>query len=603
MKKFLQVVKTIIRSTRFAWSFAPMASVVLLVLNIGISLVPILSAKITGTVIDSIISGLSKGTIVPVGLIVLYGVVWGSSRILSAVSDYCDKRWTLDVQHGVDLAVLKKRATLDLAHYENPEFQNLMTRAFVRGNGVITNLADMQFRTFALLASVIVSSFVIIRYPLIFGLILVSLIPSFVVDIKYGNRQWTIWGENSERRRRFDHLRWHITGRVGVTQAKNLQTTSKILAMAEDILHSFKKDQWRVDTARFWWGMLSAICVAFGFGYSFWILVRYALAGAIPVGEIVFLVSVMGQFIGSANSFLTGFARQYEQSLYVKDIFEVLDTKPHVIVPLHPTRLGLTTAPRIEFKNVWFRYDEKSEWVLKDMSITIEPGEKIALVGENGAGKTTFLKLLTRVYDPTKGTILIDGVNLRDVAPDEWMNYLAILLQEYLSYDFPTWESIAMGRSSETPSRERAIRAARLAGADEFIDAWEQTYDTQLGREFTGGVEPSKGQQQKLAIARTLYREGLVVVLDEPTASVDALAEERIFSQMEEAISGRTLILVSHRFNTVQGVDRILVFSHGELVESGSHRELVQKDGYYNKMWESQAKSYLAAQNDDTMIN
>ena len=269
-----------------------------------------------------------------------------------------------------------------------------------------------------------------------------------------------------------------------------------------------------------------------------------------------------------------------------------MDTKPFIKRVAHPVRLHLSNPPTIEFRDVWFKYEGREDWILKNINLTITAGQKIALVGENGAGKSTLIKLLARIYDPSKGQILINGISLTELDTDEWSSYLAVLLQDYMNYDFTLAESIGMGRPEKDIDRNKVSRAIGLTGANEFIDSWDKGIDQQLGKEFEGGIEPSKGQNQKIALSRAIYRDGFVVILDEPTAAIDALAETYIFDQMEKAADGKTLVVVTHRFNTTQSLDSIIVLEKGTIVETGSHAELVKEKGYYYRMFETQAKAF-----------
>lgn len=488
---------------------------------------------------------------------------------------------------------IRKRIEIDIAHYEDPKFQNLLQRAFDRGIWPVVNLVAQQPANISNIAVLVVTSVLATKLnSAVYLIVILSLLPSFFLELKYGAQKWDIWAENSPRQKKYAHLRGHAHSRTSVIQLKLLQAKDKVLEIVRGILESFRNEQLRVDNSRLFALGFSNLVVALGFGYSFFLIVQDVNLGLIAVGELVFLVGILGQFIGATNSFLSGIALQYEGSLFVSDIFEVFDIKPKVQKPKNPIFLNLNSAPMIEFRDVWFQYEGQENWVLSGLNFKIDSGEKIALVGENGAGKTTLIKLLARVYDPTKGQILINGINLKEIDLEEWPSYLAILLQDYDSYDFPIWESIAMGRTNRKASRERAIIASKLASADDFITAWPRGFDQQIGRDFEGGIDPSKGQNQKIAIARTIYRDGLIVILDEPTASVDAKSEEKIFDQMEETARDKTLILISHRFNTVSGADRILVFSGGKIVESGTHKELLAKDAHYASMWRSQAKAY-----------
>lgn len=588
-----QLLKSVVRACRLAWGFAPGFAWTLLISSVLSNLLPLAQAKITGSIVDALIESLSAGVAIPLFLVALYAGTWALSRLSDAFETYLDKRWWVEAQQGVDLAMMRKRADIDIAHYENPQFQNLLTKAFDRGNFPVLNIAEQQFNNISLLVGILVSAGLAIQYPQIFLVVLVSLIPTLLVQIRYGNMQWGIWSENSPRRRIYDAIRSHLNGKNGIIQAKMLQNSEHLLERAKKIIDMFKRDQIGIDRARFWYSVLSALIGAAGIGYAFYLIIGLVTTGAVGVGSIVFLISVMGQFAGMTTNLFRNVAQQYEQTLYVRDIFSVFDTKPKIVEVEHPTKLSLEAPPSIEFRDVSFRYEGHGAWVLRHVSFVIAPGEKVALVGENGAGKTTLLKLLARIYDPTEGEILINGVPLKELSLREWGSYLAILLQEYRIHNFTVAEAIAMGRADRKLSREHVESAARLGGAHSFIKELAYTYDTQIGAEFEKGIELSHGQQQRLALARTIYRNGFIVVLDEPTADVDAIAEEKFFSQIEKAVGGKTLILVSHRFNTVHGADRILVFRRGKLTEEGPHAELLELDGHYARMWHSQAKSYL----------
>jgi ATP-binding cassette subfamily B protein len=360
----------------------------------------------------------------------------------------------------------------------------------------------------------------------------------------------------------------------------------------EEILTAFRKEQISVDNKKFWSTVVAGIIGTVGYGFAFYIIVAGVSRGDISLGTMVFLVSLLGQLVGSISSLFSHIAKQFEDNLYVTDIFTFLDTKPYIKRANNPQKLNLKTPPKIEFKNVWFRYTEDMEWILKDVSMTLNPYEKLALIGENGAGKSTLIKLLARIYDPDKGDILVNDINLKEIDPDEWTSYLGILLQDFMNYNFSVGESIAMGRMEQHPPLEEVKRAATLSGADDFISDWEYKYAEQIGKEFSG-KEPSKGQNQKLALARIIYRRGLVTVLDEPTASIDPMAEMNIFENMEEASKDSTLILITHRFNTVKNVDQIIVLEHGKIIETGNHKELLEKKGRYAEMYSAQAKSFM----------
>ena len=596
MNKTINLFKNTLRAMKLSFNFAGWITFALIFCTVLVSILPVWQSKIMGDLVNYVVdqlknTGTNNGILL--SIVVLYASLWAFTRIVSAVRVYTDKLWTTYLEQGLEIMVMKKRTEIDLGHYENPDFQNLLHRSFNRGIWPVFELIEIQISSFGSIATLLLTSFITISLsPMIYFIVIVTALPTFFVSLKYGSKMWTVWAENSPRQRKYQHIRGHIQGRIGVTQTKLLQASDKLIKIAEGILSAFRKDQIKVDRKNLIWSSVASIIAAVGVAISFYLIIIKVSNGSEGVGSMVFLVSVMGQLVGSISSILQDVARQFEKNLYVDDIFKVLDTKPFVKRRKNPIALKLEKAPTIEFKDVWFKYDGREDWILSGVNLVIHPGKKIALVGENGAGKSTLVKLLARVYDPTQGEILVNGVNLAKVDLDVWNSYLAVLLQDYVSYDFTLNESIAMGRPEMAVDKSRVESATRLTGANEFISGWDNGFDQQLGKEFDGGIEPSKGQQQKIALSRVIYRQGFVVVLDEPTAAIDALAETYIFEQMEKAAEGKTLIVITHRFNTTQGVDMIVVLEKGKVVEKGSHRELLAENGFYAEMFETQAKAF-----------
>ncbi|MEN9647559.1 MAG: hypothetical protein RLY57_363 [Candidatus Parcubacteria bacterium] len=591
------MLKNIFRSIGISMRIAPWLTIGLFIITAVIGLLPLYQAKVMGDIVNNIIEGVKTLSVINltiIGLIIAYATMWGFTRILSEIRLFLDKKWGLHFEEGMELMVLKKRSEIDLGHYESPEFQNLLQRAFNRSIWPIFNSVEGQFDTFTSIVTIIIATLVTAQLGwMVYFIVILSSLPGFLVQLKYGKRIWHIWAENSPRQRKYIHIRNLIQGRIGLTQTKILQNSNYLLDQAKDILGKFRIDQAKVDNKRLVYASGASIISAVGFGISFYLIGKDVVAGIISVGSMVFVVSALGQLVGSINSLLKSIAGEAERNLYITDIYKVLDTKPYITRSKNPIKLHLNKAPLIEFKDVWFKYEGREEWILKGINLTINPGEKVALVGENGAGKSTLIKLLSRIYDPSKGSIMVNGVDLRDVDTEEWTSALSVLLQDYLNYDFKTSESIAMGRISEGIAQQRVENAAKLSGADEFISTWDNKYEQQLGKEFDGGIEPSKGQNQKIALARAIYRNGLVLVLDEPTAAIDAKSEMNIFEQMETAVGGNSLILITHRFNTTQSIDKIVVIEHGEIKESGNHKELLKQNGRYAEMFRAQAKSFL----------
>ncbi len=595
---FRTLFKNVIRSFRMSIRYAPFLTWTMAVTLIVSYCLPLLQSKILGKIIDSLIDTLkSSPSTYGVYLMVLgYAGVWIGTRLASEIRLFIEKKWSLELEQNLEIEIMRKRVEIDLATHEDPKFQDLVQNAFSRGIWPIYQLVDAQFRNIANIALIILSSVIAtsISWKL-YAVAIIAALPTFYVRLKHGNVTWTIWAENSPRKRVYEHVRTHLRSRTGIAQSKLLQSSDTMLAKAENILDDFKKEQEKLDFKRLIKASGANIIAATGFGFALYTLVQQVFSGAITPGVLVFVVGVLGQMISSINNLLESIAEQYEKNLFANDILRFLDTKPRVVSKIGATKLKLTSAPKIEFRNVSFKYEGRDDLILNNISFIIEPGEHTALVGKNGAGKSTLVKLLMRIYDPTEGQILVNGIDLRDIDVDSWITYVSVLLQKYLLHEFTVIDAIAMGRATREKSRDLAIKSAELSGANEFIEEYKKKYDQQLGKEFEDGIEPSQGQEQKIALARTLYRleGGYLLILDEPTAAIDPLAETEIFESMEKATVGKNLVLITHRFNSVKNVDKIIVLERGSIVEIGNHEELMKENGHYARMFESQAKGFI----------
>jgi ATP-binding cassette subfamily B protein len=317
-----------------------------------------------------------------------------------------------------------------------------------------------------------------------------------------------------------------------------------------------------------------------------------ALEGQITIGLLTFYGATAAEFSNSLEGLFRNTSRVYEGAKFMQDYYALAELPVKVVSG--NTKLKLKTEPpQIVFDNVSFIYPNSKQEVLKNLRLTIEPGEKVAFVGENGAGKTTLIKLLSRFYDATAGSILIDGVDLKSIDLDTWYPQLGVLFQEFVRYEFLTVaENIGLGDAATISDKEKVKLAAQMANADKMIEGLKDKYDQMLGKSFEKGVELSGGQWQRIALARGFFRNAPVLVLDEPTSAIDAEAEFKIFENLFEHAQGKTVIIVSHRFSTVRKADRIFVLADGELIEQGTHEELIVLGGTYSSAFAKQAQGY-----------
>lgn len=321
-------------------------------------------------------------------------------------------------------------------------------------------------------------------------------------------------------------------------------------------------------------------------------IVFEAFAKRITVGDISYFTQVITTFQNGIGGLFRNIAQLFNQSLYVASIFEVLDAPAKIIQAKNPIKINLTKPPLIEFQDVAFAYPGTDKQVLKNFNLTLNKGEKIALVGKNGSGKTTIIKLLCRFYDVTEGEILINGVNIKDLDLNEYYQLLGVLFQDFTKYEYPVKENIYFGKVSEKENLKAITEAATLSGADPMIKKLDKKYEQMLGRTFEGGVELSVGQWQKMALARAFFRKAQVLILDEPTSSIDAKTESEIFNKVEKLSKDKTVIIISHRFSTVRNADKIYVIDNGKITEAGSHEGLMKLEGQYATLFNLQAKGY-----------
>lgn len=321
-------------------------------------------------------------------------------------------------------------------------------------------------------------------------------------------------------------------------------------------------------------------------------LVRQVLSGSLSLANYSFYTGVVFQFGSSLNLIVNSLNGIYDSNEYMKDLFWLFDLKASLPQTKDPQKIS-TQSPPIAFENVSFKYPGTHKWALKKVSFVINPGDKVAFVGENGAGKTTIIKLLLRFYDVTEGRILINGIDIRELDLHSYYNHIGVLFQNFNDYPFTVRDNIALGRVEQFKNDSAVYESAIIADADGFIQKYPKKYDQVLDISFKDGIEPSGGQWQRIALARALFRNSDILILDEPTAAVDAKSEYEIFKTLEKHSSQKTNIIISHRFSTVRRVSTIYVLKNGTIVEQGTHPDLMKiKDGLYSEMFSKQAEGY-----------
>lgn len=563
---------------------------------IVLSASPFLISGSRGFLINELVRNIGALPVIPRTLLlalILFVAAGIIGPIFRTVQNYVTKLFWFFLEEKFELLILKKRGELDVAVHEDPEHNNLFNRVKENGTWRIRNFADRQFFVFENVLETLIAAAVIFTAEWwMLLIILVGTLPELITEARYGRHVWGIHMGRAEIRRRYWELQRHFEHLPSLTELKLFQNIKHFVSMIADLFHAFQTEERKNERRRLTNELVSLIFSQSALAFAGVWFAFEVLKGSIQIGTLTFFLASIGNLRQALSGLFMNLGRQYQDNLFVSDVFRLLDLKPSIKQPTPGIALDYAATPEIVFENISFKYPHAKRYALKNFSLTIRPGEKLAIVGANGAGKTTLVKLLCRFYDPQKGNILIGGHDLRTIDLEQWYRMLGILFQDYNNYHFLVKEAIGIGRT-ETPPALSKIRAAAEAGeADVFIREWERAYEQMLGKEFTGGVEPSIGQWQKLALARTFYRDPRVLILDEPTSAIDAESEAKIFEKLEQLPKDHTVILISHRFSTVRQANRICVIEGGSATEIGTHAALLARRGTYARLFRLQARGY-----------
>jgi ATP-binding cassette subfamily B protein len=428
--------------------------------------------------------------------------------------------------------------------------------------------------------------------PLLALLALVSPIPAFISDTRYSWWGYRIARWNSRLLRRMNYLVQLVTVDTYAKEVKLFGLGGYFIKryglLSKTYYDRQRKQVVRRYIAGYAWGVLTTLAGSITYLY----VALQAVAGRLTLGDLTLYTSAASAVQNSISNLLGGFSSMYEHNLYLSNLFQLLETPVKVARPDNPIPLPAPLRGEVVFENVSFGYPGAEKPALHNVSFTIAPGETLAVVGRNGAGKTTLIKLLVRLYDPTEGRILIDGNDIRDYDPDELRAGIGAMFQDYVTYQATAKENIGLGSLMHLEDQPAIATAAERGGADELLEKLPSAYETMLGKWFDEGVNLSGGEWQKVALSRAFMRDARILVLDEPTSALDAQAEYELFERLKRLTTGRSAIYISHRFSTVRRADRILFLEHGELVEEGTHAELMGLNGRYARLFKMQASAY-----------
>jgi ATP-binding cassette subfamily B protein len=422
--------------------------------------------------------------------------------------------------------------------------------------------------------------------------LIAAVVPPFLGETKFAMLAYSLLYQWTPERRELDYLRMLGASNASAKEVKIFGLGDYLTERARILFDRFYNDNRTLAIKRAATGTLLNLLPTAGYYTAYAYILYRALSGTLTVGDLTFLTGAFARSRALIEQIFSSFSGIAEQALFVEDLFDFFRTRPSIVSLPNAVPVPRPIRGGYEFRNVSFAYPGSSKLVLDGVSFRLAAGERIALVGENGAGKTTLVKLLARLYDPIDGAILLDGVDLRDYRVEDLRKEIGVIFQDYMRYDMRVTENIGFGRIEALDDDERIRRSAAKAYADSVVSALPHGYEQMLGRRFEGGVDLSGGQWQKIGLARAYMRDAQVLILDEPTATLDARAEYEVFVRFSELTRGRMAVLISHRFSTVRMADRILVLEHGRILEEGSHEQLVALGGRYAELFELQAAGY-----------
>ncbi|MEM9919553.1 MAG: ABC transporter ATP-binding protein [Bacteroidota bacterium] len=488
--------------------------------------------------------------------------------------------------------LIRHAARLDLYQFEDPDFYDKLERAR-RQTTSRTVLMSMVLEQFQDAITILFLGAGLVAFnPWLILILILAVIPSFLGETHFNQRTYSLTRSWTPERRELDYLRYIGASDETAKEVKIFGLDGFLADRFRILADKYYNANRKIATKR---AIVGTLLSSFGtlsyYGAYVFILIQ-TVGGIITVGTLTFLAGSFNRMRNMLQGIMNRFSRIAESALYLQDLFDFLALQPSIVA----AKKGLKVPDPIQqgyvFENVSFKYLNSKRWAIRNLSFELKAGEKLALVGENGAGKTTLVKLLARLYEPTEGRILLDGVDLKEYDLDDLRKNIGIIFQDYIRFQFTASDNIAIGNIGFREEIEQIEEAANKSLADTVVENLPHKYEQVLGKRFQGGVELSGGQWQKVALARAYMRDSQLLILDEPTSALDARAEHEVFLRFADLISGKSAVLISHRFSTVRMADRILFLENGQLLELGTHEELLAKDGKYSELFELQARGY-----------
>lgn len=586
------------RALSLVWQSAPGWTLVSGFLVVLQGTLPLASLYLMKLIVDSVTAGMnSANQETAFGHILFFislavGVAFFAALSRSVSSVVSEAQAALVSDHILDL-LHAKSIEADLEYYENPKYYDTLHRAQndapFRPTRIVNSLVQIGQSSLSLVAvfGLIASLSWIVALALT-----ITAVPTALVRLAYSDKTYRWQRACTAKERKTWYFHWLLTSDSHAKEIRLFELGPLFIKRYHNLRKELRTERLSITARRSAADLMAqtiGVVAIFG-GFVF--IVQRAFQGSITLGDLVMYFGALQQGQSFLSSLLNGFAGLYEDNLFLTTLYEFLDLKPAVKESLNPVPVPNKMKDGISFEHVGFCYPDQGTRVLEDINLHISSGQVIALVGENGSGKTTLIKLLCRLYDPTDGRIALDGIDLRDLRISDLRKEISVVFQDYTHYNLTARENIWFGSVDTAVDTEDILQAAECSGADRVIGRLDKGYETILGKWFEDGTELSIGEWQKVALARAFLRDSQLIVLDEPTSSLDPKAEDEIFKKFRKLAAGRTAVIISHRLSTVRAADCIYFLKGGRIVENGSHDTLMSLDGEYAQLFKIQSQHY-----------
>jgi ATP-binding cassette, subfamily B, bacterial len=591
----LHALKNIPRVMKFVWEAAPAVVVGEAVARVTVALIPLSMLIVTRSIIDAIYAYKAHQTPLPGffwWLVALEFGLAGFAAIVARLIDFCDTTLAERFMRHISITLMKHAANLDLLSYEDPVFYDKLERARAQSTDRVQTIKIAGRLIQEAITTISLAAGIFFYSPWLLLALFVCVVPAFMGETHFAFLTYSMSFQQTPARRELDYLRTVSGTKEGAKEVKLFGLAPFLVGRYSDVADRLYDQTVGVARRKLTVGSLLGLLGVAGYYGTYAFVIYQTVHGSLSIGKLTMLAGAIAAASTNIQAVFITFAEIANQALFMTDLLEFFDVRPKI-----QSNTGALAAPKriqqgFEFKNVSFSYPGSSRVILKNVNFKLAPSERIAIVGENGQGKTTIVKLLTRLYDPTEGQILLDGRDLREYDLDSLWQQIGVIFQDFMRYEMTASANIAVGRIEERHNPFRIRAAANKSLAEQAIRKLPKGFDQVLGSRFEGAVDLSGGEWQKIAIARAYLRDAQLLILDEPTAALDARSEHEVFQRFSELTEGKMSLLISHRFSTVKMSNRILVLKGGEIAEQGPHDQLLKDGGHYAELFELQAANY-----------